>query len=108
MNVGDRVYVLIGLDVEEWEVYCVRNDELASHKGPWIKREGRFGCAASHYRGRIYTTLDDAVTASRAARERTLKSLARQIVSLGINTNVKVRLMKKPARPPAVHTEGKS
>jgi hypothetical protein len=92
MKVGDRVFVLCGLDVDEWEVYNV--DE----KGPWIRRSKGFGVRTSASGYMPYLSLDDAVAASRAAREREIKRCARRLESLAINTNVKVRLLK--SKPP--------
>jgi hypothetical protein len=92
MKLGDRVFVLSGLDVEEWEVYEIRDG--GTYSGPWVRRDGRMGMHAGNYLSKHYATLDEAVSASKAARERAIKRCASEMVRLAINTNVKVRLLK--------------
>lgn len=92
MKVGDRVYLLMDLEVEEWEVYEIR--ERHHYGGPWIKRDGRLGCALSYYTGRHYPTIDAAVEAARKARERAIKRFSRTLERLALNHAVKVRLLK--------------
>lgn len=92
--VGDRVYVLSGLVVEEWEVYSI-NGEL------YIRRAAGFGVKLGHPVYKHFETLEGAVAESQAQRERSIKRLAREIERLALNTNVKVKLMKpKKTRNP--------
>lgn len=94
MKTGDLVYILSGLEVEEWEVYQIDQDGE-----PWVRRDGRMGMRANHYLNHTYLSLDGAVGASKNARERAIKKCARDLQRLALNTNVKVRLLKsKPAQ----------
>jgi hypothetical protein len=91
MKVGERVYILSGLVVEEWEVY-----QIDGAGEPWVKRDNKIGMRANHYLNYTYLSLDGAVSAAKNARARAIKRCARELERLAINTNVKVALMKKP------------
>jgi hypothetical protein len=94
MKIGDHVYILSGLDVEEWEVY-----EIDAKGEPWVKRDGRCGMAARHYLNETYLDVDGAVYAAKSKREREIKRLASRLTKLAINPSITVRLLKIK-RPP--------
>jgi hypothetical protein len=97
VKVGERVYILSGLVVEEWEVYLI--DGAGE---PWVKRDNKIGMRANHYLNYTYLSLDGAVSAAKNARERAIKRCARELERLAINTAVKVSLMK--SKPPKGRT----
>lgn len=89
MKVGDKVYVVTGIDVDEWEVYQIDD------KGePWIRNGSGFGMRANHYLNQTFLSVDGAVFHAKANREREIKRLASRLTRLAINPKITVKLMK--------------
>lgn len=93
MKIGDRVFVVTGIDVAEWEVY-----QIDDGGEPWIRQGSGFGMRAQHYLNSTYLDVEGAVFAAKANREREIKRLLSKAQRLALNPNIKVRLLKSKPR----------